>query len=161
MIPNWKRSLLNEPRKIIEIPKGQKFTPEQLERKRAHGRKYQAAKYEDFKIYREWHRNTFPEVEILGKARMRAKNKGLEFNITKEDLLPLPTHCPVLGFELKFGTGPRLPNSGSIDRIDNTKGYVKGNIRVISWRANTLKNDASLEELEAIVKYIKENIEND
>jgi len=44
----------------------------------------------------------------------------------------------------------------SIDRVDNSKGYVPGNVRIISWRANRLKNDATVEEMELIIKYMKE-----
>jgi len=46
-------------------------------------------------------------------------------------------------------------NVPSVDRIDPTKGYIKGNVEVISWRANHLKNNATVEELEAIVNYMK------
>jgi len=76
----------------------------------------------------------------------------------------IPTHCPILGIELKFGKvdaenlgriGPRgYPNSPSIDRIDNTKGYTKENIMVVSWRANVLKSDGTPEEFYLLNKFI-------
>lgn len=43
----------------------------------------------------------------------------------------------------------------SIDRIDSTKSYTKGNIQIMSWRANRLKMDASLSELETPVAFLR------
>jgi hypothetical protein len=86
-----------------------------------------------------------PRSPMLGRAKYRAKQKGLDFNITKEDIV-IPDICPLLGTPMK---------SPSLDRIDPTKGYIKGNVWVISNRANTLKNDASLQELELLVENLK------
>jgi hypothetical protein len=91
---------------------------------------------------------------LVSFAKCRARKLGREFSITKHDLV-LPTHCPVFGFRLstKVSVGDdRVP---SIDRIDSTKGYVKGNVAVISLRANQLKNNATVEELEALVRWMK------
>jgi hypothetical protein len=88
----------------------------------------------------------------------RAKRTEKEFTITQEDL-EWPTHCPILGIELKYGgnSTKKKQNSFSMDRVDNSKGYVKGNVRIISARANSLKSNATIEELENIIKYMKEN----
>lgn len=94
------------------------------------------------------------ERHMTNDARKRAKQKGIEFSITSEDIF-IPEYCPVLGLELFIGDGKRSPNSPSLDRIDNTKGYTPDNIMVISTRANQLKNDATVEELRAIVKYME------
>jgi hypothetical protein len=72
--------------------------------------------------------------------------------LTLEDIPDIPTHCPVftwIALEYRVGEG-RRDNSPSLDRIDNTKGYVKGNVRVISWRANNLKGNAIDQELTAL-----------
>ena len=98
-----------------------------------------------------------PRKPMLYDARKRAKRKGLEFNLEFSDLV-IPDICPVLNLPLKVAEGKRNNNSPSLDRVDNTKGYTKDNVKVISLRANTLKNDASIEELESIVKYMKENL---
>lgn len=94
--------------------------------------------------------------------RNSAKHKGIEFTITLQDILPIPDKCPVLDIPLKFyqGRGSRgfFQDSISLDRIDPSKGYIKGNVRVISGRANSLKNDASLEEIERIYNYMKDNL---
>jgi hypothetical protein len=97
-----------------------------------------------------------PRTQLLADARKRAKRKGMEYNLSKEDLI-VPEVCPVLGLVLQVGDGKRQPNSPSIDRIDNSKGYIRGNVLIISLRANALKNDGTLEELRAIVKYMEEN----
>ncbi len=92
---------------------------------------------------------------MLAAAKKRAADRGIEFNLEKSDIF-IPELCPVLGIPLTAGIGGGPVNSSpSIDRIDNRLGYVKGNIRVISWRANRLKSDASLDELEKIVSYLK------
>ncbi len=75
--------------------------------------------------------------------------------------MDIPDTCPMLGIELNYdGTGKsgwtRADNSPSIDRIDSDKGYEAGNIHIISWRANRIKNDSTPEELEAIAKYMKD-----
>lgn len=89
-------------------------------------------------------------------AKQRAKNKGLEFSITLTDIA-IPDRCPVLG--IQFGRGERrfADNSPSLDRVVTSLGYIPGNIRVISWRANKLKGDASLEELALIIDYMKKH----
>lgn len=97
-----------------------------------------------------------PRTQLLADARKRAKKKGLQYDLTKEDLV-VPEVCPVLGITLEVGDGHRQPNSPSIDRIDNSKGYTRDNVAIISLRANALKNDGTIEELKAIVKYMEEN----
>lgn len=91
---------------------------------------------------------------LLG-CKARAKLKGLEFNIIAEDVI-LPTHCPILGCELIKNTIKQY-NSPSLDRVDNSKGYIKGNVRVISSRANTLKGDGTVEEFIKIIEYMKDH----
>lgn len=96
------------------------------------------------------------EETALGAKRDNAKKMGIEFDITLEDLGEPPTHCPVLGIELQYKGGKRnAPNLASIDRIDSSKGYVKGNVAIVSYRANTLKRDATLQELEKLVEYLR------
>ena len=92
-------------------------------------------------------------------AKQRAKQKGLEFSITEEDIL-IPARCPILDIPLAAGSGKNgsasadNDNAPTIDRIDNSIGYTKENIAVISRRANTLKKDSSLNELAAVLVYM-------
>lgn len=96
-----------------------------------------------------------PQIAMLENARHRARTKGWEFSITTADI-HIPEVCPVLGIPLFRGNGKSGPNSPSIDRIDSSKGYTPDNIHVISHRANTIKNDATIDELEALIKYLKD-----
>ena len=95
----------------------------------------------------------------LNQIKQRARKLQVPFNLTSEDLV-LPDKCPILGIPL--GTGnrhikskkKRSDNQPNVDRIIPEKGYVKGNINIISFRANRIKSDATLAELRAICNYI-------
>lgn len=97
-----------------------------------------------------------PQHYLWYTARTRSRQNGTDFTIVKEDVI-IPEKCPILGFTLTKGDG-YLPNAMSLDRVDNTKGYVPGNVRVISRKANLMKCDLTLEVLEQIMKYIKGEI---
>ena len=86
---------------------------------------------------------------MIAAARQRARLKHLQFAITEGDL-DIPLTCPVFGFKLQHSKGFAQYDSPSIDRIDNKKGYIPGNVRIISFRANKLKNDATTEELKLL-----------
>lgn len=90
----------------------------------------------------------------LTQIRCRANKRGLAFDLEESDLI-YPNFCPVLGIPLNPAMGFGNPNSPSVDRIDNTKGYTKDNICIISNRANSIKRDANVEELKAIVAYME------
>ena len=87
-----------------------------------------------------------PEAYMLIHARARAKRNGIEFNIEKSDIV-IPEFCPYLGVKIKGVLEKDFKRSPSLDRIDPEKGYIKGNVQVISNRANTMKSNASVEEL--------------
>lgn len=96
-----------------------------------------------------------PEKMLFWSAKTRANARNLAFNIELSDI-QIPKICPVFGIpifvSLAIGRVQRnRPNSPSLDRIKPELGYVKGNVRVISWRANDLKSNGSLEEMRLIV----------
>lgn len=95
-----------------------------------------------------------PVRHMLYDAKKRAKQKGIAFDLVSEDLT-IPEICPVLGIPLFVGDGTRSANSPSLDRFDNTLGYTKDNVRIISLRANALKNDATVEEMRLILAYME------
>jgi hypothetical protein len=88
-----------------------------------------------------------PEYLLWYRAKQSAKEYNREFDLSVEDII-IPTHCPYLGVELLTNQIEcQSSNYYSIDRIDSTKGYVKGNIQIISRFANTMKNSATIEQL--------------
>ncbi len=115
---------------------------------------------------RQWSKNhpystRKPTSRLLWAARRRAKESNLEFNITKEDI-HLPATCPYLCVLLTWHSpkGTSRTTIASLDRIDNTKGYVKGNVEVISHLANSMKSNASPQELVLFAKEILKRYEN-
>lgn len=89
--------------------------------------------------------------KLLNSTKTSAKARGLEHTIGINDIV-IPEFCPVLG--LKLQDGGTQDDSPSVDRKDSSLGYVAGNVRVISLRANRLKSNATLEELQALVNYM-------
>ena len=88
-----------------------------------------------------------PTRYILNNCRSRAKREGIEFNLSIDDII-IPEVCPYLKIPLTLILGEGKQESNiSIDRIDPTKGYIKGNVQIISKKANTMKSNASKEEL--------------
>ena len=89
--------------------------------------------------------NRLSDAEYLYKlAKARAKRLNREFTITVSDVEAVNTDCcpllriPIKRYYLSGKNKQRYNDSKSLDRIDPTKGYIPGNIRVISWRANNL-----------------------
>ena len=92
---------------------------------------------------------------MLSSARSRARSKNLDFNIDASDI-ELPEVCPLLDIPLSINASNK-EFSYSLDRIDSSKGYIRGNVWVISDRANRLKNNASLEELDMLLTNLKKH----
>ena len=97
------------------------------------------------KLYRENNK----EKELLRHARQRAKKKDLPFSLMEEDIT-IPNTCPVLDIPIFSGEGVMCDNSPNLDRIIPEKGYVAGNVRVISQRANRIKSNATAEEIKLV-----------
>lgn len=96
---------------------------------------------------------SFNRKKANAKKRDRKTGVPVEFTIERADLV-WPTHCPILGLELDWYADTRQENSPSFDRVDSSKGYVKGNVQIISWRANRIKNDGSADEHRAIADWL-------
>ena len=103
-----------------------------------------------------WHRRD-PRRSMLINARSRAKLSGLPFNLELSDLV-IPDECPVLHIKLISGLKKQADNSPSLDRIIPELGYVKKNFAIISLKANRIKNNATLEELERVTEYVRNGI---
>lgn len=95
-----------------------------------------------------------PDVGMWSRSKKRAIKKGIDFDIEVSDIV-IPEKCPILGIVLKVEEGSSGAASPSLDRVDPTKGYVKGNVWVISHKANTVKSDLTLQELHTVLKNIE------
>lgn len=98
-----------------------------------------------------------PKKFMVQCAKVRAKKAGVPFSITDEDF-EIPEFCPILGIKLESGTKKYHDASPSLDRVIPELGYVPGNIVVMSFRANRIKGDASVEELETVLTWLKDRI---
>lgn len=93
-----------------------------------------------------------PERCMLHSARVNAKRGDFPCSIALTDIV-IPEFCPLLGIRIERSTtGRRNDASPSLDKIKPELGYVRGNVWVISWRANRIKNNATLQELQMITE---------
>ena len=95
-----------------------------------------------------------PRKRILSCARERAKARGCGFDLSLHDIR-IPPVCPVLGIPIAVGRGLFTKGSPTLDRIEPGLGYVRSNVWVTSYRANRIKNDATLGELESLIVALK------
>ena len=139
------------------------------EAKLKYAKKYQADKKERLKVdpeYREHIRKQKREnsrkniqATMLAQARNRANRKGIEFDIDVSDII-IPDICPLLKVPFILGTKEDYLYTPSLDRLDSTKGYVKGNVRVITMLANSMKNVANNDQLLTFAQNINEYLNN-
>ena len=106
--------------------------------------------------YHRSYRERKHEQCLLSSARNRAKKRNITFDLTVDDI-QIPTHCPILGIPLtrNFGQHGGSFSSASLDRIVPDKGYVKGNVRVVSLLANNMKSNATPEQLLLFAEWIR------
>lgn len=96
------------------------------------------------------------KVRLIKLVRARALKKGIPFDLVASEM-EWPSHCPVLGVELDYAASFPPPDNGvSVDRIVPEKGYVKGNVQVMSWLANRMKSNATADQMRAFAKYVIE-----
>lgn len=106
-----------------------------------------AEKYRGTKAYRLYH-----------SCKSRAKKASLPFNLDVKylaELLDSTSTCPLLGIPFSEGRYTQ-----SVDKIVPELGYVKGNVWIVSYRANSIKNDATLEELQTIAEALAKKLAN-
>jgi hypothetical protein len=92
-----------------------------------------------------------PKV-IYNRLKQSARKRDIEFTLTLSDIihLDLPITCPIFSIPLVYNRGKAMDNSFSVDRIDPNRGYIADNIWVISWKANRMKSNATLDELKLL-----------
>lgn len=131
---------------------------------------YRASKKDEwYSRFRELHPNAakqatdkygrkHPDKFLYSNVKRRAKKLGIDFTIDLEDVW-IPEYCPVLGVKLErnFGHYGGQACSPSLDRINPLKGYTKGNVQVISMKANVMKNNATEDELLKFAEWVNTN----
>src|ERR1700676_4445580 len=95
-----------------------------------------------------------PLSYLLSREKIRAKEKGVPFSLSEEDV-SIPEFCPALGLKLVVADEKKKDDSISLDRIIPSLGYVKGNVVIISDLANRIKNSATVEQVEAVAKWLR------
>ena len=100
---------------------------------------------------------------IYRKLRNSAKKRGIEFNLSLNYLneMELPFRCCITGELIDYsGVGRNNPNGYSYDRIDNTKGYIDGNLYILSVEGNRKKSSLSISEVENIKSYLDDKLDS-
>ena len=129
------------------------------DKRRERDRIYKRRRYKKYKIvvdkYNQKYISDNPEKRLFWGIKNSAKGRNTEFSITIEDII-IPKSCPLLGIELTniLGRGGVIDSNPSVDRIDNSKGYIKGNVWVISKLANRMKSSATKEQLLMFAKNV-------
>ena len=96
---------------------------------------------------------------LLNGARFRSRIHNIPFSLDKAWILEnLKDFCPIFGTSFLLCSGKIKNESPSIDRLIPSQGYTKENCRIISFKANRMKSDGTLDELEKVVAYIKANL---
>lgn len=91
---------------------------------------------------------------LLQNAKIRSKSKNLDFSLNIEDII-IPETCPLLNIPIIISENKVSDNSPNLDRINNNKGYIKDNIWIISKKANTIKNNATIQEIELLLNNLR------
>ena len=94
---------------------------------------------------------------MMREGRRRAKERGLEFSVRLEDI-KWTDYCPIMGVKLERNKGNVQANSPTLDRVNSDYGYIKGNVRIICWRANLLKGNLTLDQAKNLVLYMEGKI---
>jgi len=125
----------------------------------AYSKQYRERNKDKMKEYKQILKQNNPIKYLLIQAKARCKHLGsnIPFDITPDDV-EYVTHCPVFGVELKYNSkqskrGMVVDDAASLDRIIPELGYIRGNVRIISWRANKLKSDITPDEMKAMIVY--------
>ena len=132
-----------------------KYYQKNIEVQRERSRKYYKENKEAHHEICRKHRQERPWINMTIKARGRT---NLPFNITSEyikSIWPEDNKCPALGIEFKRGVGKSIDSSPTLDRIDNSKGYIKGNVQIVCNLANKIMSSATPEQVIQVGKHFK------
>ncbi len=132
--------------------KRQVYYEKNKEQIQARQRQYYKDNPDKWRKYRATEPSSFPIARMLQNAKRRARERNLPFNLTPADIV-VPEVCPVLGLWLSHANGNVTDHSPSLDRIIQEKGYVRGNVIVVSYKANRMKSNATVGELRKLADF--------
>lgn len=97
---------------------------------------------------------------VTGQAKKRAHDYGLPFDIDKDYVGSIiPDVCPVFGVPFEWQGKKIRPESPTLDRLKPELGYIRGNVAVISLKANAIKSNATAEEVETVAAWMRRTID--
>lgn len=137
------------------------LSPERKESRRARAlARYHERRDQDLPKMRAYSKQRYASdrrLSLYDGAKRRASLDGIPFTITIEDIV-IPQRCPVLGILLVTGASANHPALPSLDKFIPALGYVPGNINVISLRANSLKKNATIEEVAHLLAWMQAHV---
>lgn len=152
-----RRSKMTDEQRAIKAEADRLYREKNAEKINARRAKYREENREAIRERsREYYKNS-PECFVLHNIKTRAKKQGVPFDLTADDL-ETPEFCPVLGIKLERSMNPKggvTDCAPTVDRLIPELGYVKNNIIIVSHKANRIKNNATVEELEAVAWFYR------
>ena len=136
------------------LEKDREYTFLHRDEKRVYNTEYNLVNKESIKKQKLERRERDIQTLMFKHAKGRAEKQGIPFTIVEKDI-PIPEFCPVLGIPLRVGKGKLHAGSPTVDRLIPALGYVPENVAVISHRANTIKNNGTVEEHRAIADWME------
>lgn len=107
--------------------------------------------------------DTAPIKSFIRACKKRSKDKGLDFNLTEPYLVKLYRKqngmCAITGMAMQLlvvGRGGKVIDQASLDRIDNSKGYIEGNVQFTLLGINYMRNTFEVEDVLDLIKRLKE-----
>jgi len=102
------------------------------------------------------YRRSNVEQALWSSRKYWANKNDVKFDLKISDIV-IPAFCPILGIKLETGDHKSVESSPTLDRKIPSLGYVKGNVEVISHKANRMKSDMTVSDVESLLKYMKGN----
>lgn len=147
--------------RYLEWRKAWEKTPEFREKKRlyfAKKRKDPAYRKKWLEYHRAWKIKHWLRILCM-RAEKRAKERGIACNPAYLRSLSERKTCQACGVRFNHSITKKryraLETAATLDRIDQPRGYVEGNVGVICWRCNRIKSDATAFDLRAILRYME------
>ncbi len=116
--------------------------------------RYIRDKYKRDECHRKYSQTLAGRLAIW-KSGARNGRRNLEFSLTLSDLEKIPLKCAYSGVDLTLERN--RPNSASLDRIDNTKGYIPGNVCFCTLEINLMKKNHSVTKFLELCKMVHQH----